>query len=353
MWPWSAAAHKPDAAPPTERAAQPELRPAQLVDAIERCVSLTGERRYIEAGGLLDRIQSAIASARTRDVVASRARLEALLKKGGALEHLGTRYRMSEKAFSDLKQEKGWMLYSDRQGQRTQYRRENGIFSVRIDADVDGVRPADTLFIWREASLFCHWMPLISRSAMLHDFHPAEVALHLEIDQALVYADLALHGWGCDHLQQGGFMLICVRPLEQAALPPGVAVPPQTSARRVFPSRRVPASLDIMVEPRGRDFVHFSYSISYPLHDGVPTWAVNIILGQGMAHLFAHMRAEAQKMAAGDAKRSHHLARQQEPSGALAADWLSERLDPYVAALPAARAGVGGAATRPQNTEGA
>ncbi|KAG8471220.1 hypothetical protein KFE25_009641 [Diacronema lutheri] len=310
------------------------LRPAQLGEAIDHAVFLAEERRYIEAGLLLERVRAFVDGRPARSALASRARLDTLLARGGALELVEARRRTAERALVDLRDDDGWVLYADRHGQRTRYRRANGVLSIKIDATVDGIRPADAFFIWREASLFRHWSPLISRSAMLHDFHPAEVALHLEIDlPALVHADLALHGWGCVHLREAGAVLICVRPLEQTALPTGVTIPPPPSARRTFPPQRVPAHIDICVEPRSPTSVHFTYAVSYPLHPAVPTWAMNIILGQGMADLFAKMRAEAVKMAAGDVAASVHLARMREPSGKAAARWLSDRIDPFVASL--------------------
>lgn len=319
-------------------------------EELDRLVALTAERRYIEAGELLGRVRAALAaSAPGRAASTHAARLDALLGAGGALEALPARHAASLAAAAGLQQDAGWTLYADRDGQRTQYRREGGTFAVRIEANVEGVRPADTLYIWREAGLYSAWFPLISRSAVLHAYHPSEVALHLVIDKALLYADLALHGWACDDLRRGGRVLICVRPLDAADLPAGVAMPALPSGRRAFPAQRVPASVDILVEPRGERSVRFAYCISYPLHPSVPTWAVNLLLGQGMATIFANMRLEAERMAAGDASASRHLARMKEPDGAAVARWLAERIDPHVAAASAAASAAppGGAAGRP------
>jgi hypothetical protein len=310
---------------------------SELPAAIERLVHLVEERRYIEAGALLERAQAMISSAwrgkgdGSRDArcksTEAAACLKALLEPGGALAKLPERYAICKCAYADLHDDAEWQLSSYRNGTRVQYRRTRASLSVKIEGELDGVRAADTLFIWREASLYRHWFPLVTASSMLHEAHPSEVSLHLQIANSLVHADMPLHGWGCVQAEEG-YVLMVVRPLHEANLPKGVQMPPRPSARRLFPPQRLPAEINIVVAPSktvAEGGVRMIYSISFPLHPNVPTWAVNHLLAHGMAHIFSNLRIEARKMPAAD-PASHHVRRAAEPSGASALGWISRAM---------------------------
>jgi hypothetical protein len=147
-----------------------------------------------------------------------------------------------------------------------------------------------------------------------------------------VHADLPMHGFVCDHLKGGGFMLIVAQPLDPASLPAGVRMPPYPSARRVFPPQRVRAELSALVEPLGPSRLHMAFSISYPLHDYVPGWAINHLLTHGMANIYANMAREARRLADAD-PTSAHVRQEQTSQGAINAAWIRPRLDAHIAGL--------------------
>ncbi|KAJ1623753.1 hypothetical protein T492DRAFT_1052894, partial [Pavlovales sp. CCMP2436] len=295
--------------------------------AADEVVRLADDRRYIEAGRLLERAQQEAGCTSAASV-----RLAKLLGEGGPLYRLPERHRMSEKARSDLMEDHGdWKFLSKRGKQGVQYRRADDSLSVKLDADIVGVRPSDLLFIWREASLYKNWFPAVSRSDLLSDMHPAELALNLELDNPLCLADSPLHAFFCDDLRDGGCALILVRPLKQSALSNDV-LPPVRTGHRVFPAQRVAASLDIMLEPTSADSVHFNFSLSFMLASHVPTYAVNMILAKGMANIVSNLRNTALRMAAGDAT-SVHVQRMRQPGSASAALWWSVRIDAFIASL--------------------
>lgn len=312
------------------------IAPADLDTVIDHCVEAAANARYVEAGALLERLQATLdhepsSDERPPELAAAAARLAKLEAPGGALEHVRERSVTCKQVLHELNEDAGWNLASDREGTRVQYKRTAETLSVKIDAIVEGVRPADALYIWREASLYKHWFPLMTDSRMLHEASITDVTLHLVADTIFAYSDLVLRGWGCDNLRDG-YMLLCVRPVRSGQLPAGVPAPELKKTRKMFPARRVPAVVDVLVEPLSATSVRFAYAASLPIEPLVPHWAINMILQQGMAQIFLRMKDMAKKMAAGD-KGSLHLQRMSEPEHAHVAAWIRERVDPYVHAL--------------------
>lgn len=80
-----------------------------------------------------------------------------------------------------------------------------------------------------------------------------------------------MRGWGCDCLKDG-FLLMIVRPVTQADVPEDVIIPPMAQHRRLFPSQRVQAEINILVEPLSKSTVRFAYSLTIPLAPKVPLW---------------------------------------------------------------------------------
>jgi hypothetical protein len=52
---------------------------------------------------------------------------------------------------------------------------------VKVDALIDGVRPADALYVWRETSLYSKWFPMVTSSTELLCVNEADSLLHLEM----------------------------------------------------------------------------------------------------------------------------------------------------------------------------
>ncbi|KAJ1616890.1 hypothetical protein T492DRAFT_850493 [Pavlovales sp. CCMP2436] len=141
-----------------------------------------------------------------------------------------------------------------------------------------------------------------------------------------------MNGWGCDCLSKDGYILLVVRPITQADVPAGVTVPERKKLRRLLPSARVEAVIDVLVEPLSASSVRFAYSLTIPLASTVPAWAVNFILSEACANIFSNMREQAKKMAA-QSPDSAHLKQAQTAEGRVLTAWLDARIDPYVAVL--------------------
>jgi hypothetical protein len=107
---------------------------------------------------------------------------------------------------------------------------------------------------------------------------------------------------------------------------------PPIFVRRLLPSARLEAVIDILVEPLSASSVRFAYSLTVPLAPTVPGWVVNFILSEACANIFSSMREQARKMAANDPD-SAHLRQARTAEGRVLTAWLDARIDPYVAVL--------------------
>ena len=157
------------------------------------------------------------------------------------------------------------------------------------------------------------------------------------MDNWVTYADVVVRGYGCDNLWKDGSLLLIVRPLENPpkGLPASFKTPAPAHRRRPFPTGRIPIVLDILVEPLSVDSCRFAYSIALPLAPSVPSWAVNMLLGQGMAEIFASMQRVARRMAAGD-ETSPHVQHARKPAGSATVAWIAARVDPFIATMTTA-----------------
>jgi hypothetical protein len=309
------------------------LLPAHLGAALDRLLRLSKDYQWIQAGALLERIAQAIRSAppADADVVVASERLKVALAPGGPLARVRARSVECASVLQNLNSDGGWTPSTDKDGVRVQYRRSPTTLTVKIDALVEGVRPADTLYVWRAAELYRTWFPMVTESTELREVSEAECFVHMVIDNWFALSDMVMQGWGCDCLNDG-YLLMIVRPAGQADMPEGVMLPPLPKVRRLFPSLRVLASIDILVEPLSATSVRFAYSLSVPLAPSVPLWAINVILQQSMAQIFGSMREQARRMAADDTS-SPHKQQMQTEDGQRISKWIADRINPYVAAL--------------------
>lgn len=176
------------------------LEPSQLADAIDTLEQLVRDVKWTEAGELLERcievVRSAKGSAPTDELG---CRLAACLAPGGSLYDVPARSSMCKAALADLNSDASWTLSSDKDGTRVQYRRTDHTLAIKVDALVDGVRPADTLYVWRETSVYKDWFPLVTASTELREVSEAESLLHMEMEcahrPARLVAPAALQFW--------------------------------------------------------------------------------------------------------------------------------------------------------------
>ena len=155
------------------------------------------------------------------------------------------------------------------------------------------------------------------------------VAHSLTAPLNLATPDLLLHGWGVDELRNG-FFLMCVRPARQSELPL-VELPlhPSKTHRTVlFPPARAVAVIDILVEPLSENSVRFAFQLSQKIPQFLPRWAVQTILHQGMANIFAAMQKVALAMATNP--KSDHAQLASSPEYRPTAEWLRGKFERFL-----------------------
>lgn len=225
-----------------------------------RLKELMREVRYIEAQELVEELLGQVDADPENPVARQAAQaLAGLRGEGGPLASLQHLAGLCRGAIGDVNEDAGWTLASDRDGTKVQFKRTSTTLSVKIDAFVEGVRPGDALYAWREVELYPSWFPLITGSRVLAELSEVDVVLQLEVDTWFSYSDIVARGFGCDHLKEGCFLIV-VRPVEQEDMPE-VAFPPFAYRRRLFPPMRVPTEINVLVEPLSASSVRFAYSL--------------------------------------------------------------------------------------------
>jgi len=315
--------------------ATPELKSAvDLRCAIDSLKTLYDEYKYIVLGELLDAIRADITSCKhgNQATVDAKEKLEALLLSD-ALPQIEARIRTCKDALAALSDTEGWELVNNKKEMRMFQRwREGNELQVKIEAVLGPdppVRTADTIIVWREAQLYGRWFPMISSGFKIKEFSHCEVVIHLIAALNFMHCDLLLHGWGVDELRNG-FFLMCVRPARQSELPL-VELPlhPSKTHRTVlFPPARAIAVIDILVEPLSENSVRFAFQLSQKIPQFLPRWAVQTILHQGMANIFASMQKAALAMATNP--KSDHAQLASSPEYRPTAEWLRSKFERFL-----------------------
>jgi len=316
-------------------AEDPSKEITSLEIAITELKPLFADYKYIEAGERLGHIRAAIASGEhsRQETQAAQKQLESLLS--GELAQLEPRVQTCREALAALNDREGdWEAVRQTSDmQMYQQWKDTTTLSVKIEAVLGPhppVKTADTLMIWREAQLYKDWFPMMTAGSKLHEFHPAEVAIHLVHSSHIMLADLVLHGWGVDDLSRSGSFLMCVRPARQKDMPPEVELPPHPSTRKgggLFPPTRAIAVIDILVEPLSESSVRFAFQITQKF-PRLPRWAIQILLHKAMANIFGGLQKAAVDISTNPA--SPHAKLAADPCYAETATWLRRRIDPFL-----------------------
>ena len=125
---------------------------ASLAAAVEEVRSLYADYKYFEAGDRLDDLRRAIAAENgSREAMSAKRSLDALLADG----QVEKRVEMVRSAQRELNQDEGWNVVRDDEELRLlQTVTDDQVLMVKIDSVLEGVRPADTLMVWREAKFY-------------------------------------------------------------------------------------------------------------------------------------------------------------------------------------------------------
>jgi len=313
----------------------PKKAITSLNTAIAELKPLFADYKYIEAGERLSRVRAAIASGEhgRQATQAAQEQLDGLLS--GELAQLEPRVQTCRDALTALNDREGdWEAVRQTSDmQMYQQWKDATTLSVKIEAVLGPhppVKTADTLMIWREAQHYKDWFPMMTDGSKLHEFHPAEVAIHLVHSSHIMLADLVLHGWGVDDLSRSGSFLMCVRPARQKDMPPEVELPPHPSTRKgggLFPPTRAIAVIDILVEPLSESSVRFAFQITQKF-PRLPRWAIQILLHKAMANIFGGLQKAAVDISTNPA--SPHAKLAADPGYAETATWLRRRIDPFL-----------------------
>lgn len=306
---------------------------SSLVGAVADLKVLAQEDKYLEAGDLLDALRKELALANSGSgswggwggAADAQQQLDSFLKDGTLEE----RIRTNRGAVQDLNSDEGFELVKQEERLKVMQRlTPDRHLTVKIEAQLEGVRADQCMMIWREAALYPDWMPFITGGQTLKENGPADVILHLLVETFFMTVDMVLWGKLCDNMSEGQF-LACVRPIHASTkLPPGVSIPPvgEGSTRStLFGTMRADAVIDILVEPLEDGSVRFAFQMSDTLPPFMPSWAINYVVQHAMVHIFDKMREVAVGMATKDPD-SMHLAfvnrREYQPTK----EWISARL---------------------------
>ena len=304
-----------------------------LTGAVDDLARMKEAFQYKEAGELLDELQKALSQAGSFSWGASdaKARLAELLADG----LLTQRIRVAREATESLNQDDGFELMKEDEGKRVLQRlTPDRHLTVKIEAVLEGVSPADCLLIWREAELYPTWFPFISGGKQLACLSAGEVFLHILVETFFMSVDMVLHGWACDNLKHEGNFMLNVRPVRHGTpLPNGLPHPKigGNGATKVFGALRAHAVIDVLLEPLSETSVRFAFQMSDHVPPFMPSWAINYIVMNAMADIFDKMREVAVKMHAGDPNSPHvqHVGRR---SYHETQKWFRSKVGDYVSA---------------------
>ena len=315
---------------------QPIKRPPiqSLTAAVDQIKAHADAYQFFEAGDLLDELRAALDAKQGLQFfeAATASKMLSELLADGLLE---SRIQAVREATQALNGDDGFSLVKEDSTMRMMQRMApDRTLTIKIDAVLEGVRPADTLFIWREGHLYPLWFPLVSKGVHIAHRHPAEALLHIIMDVPLIFADLVLWGVGCDSFERDGTLLICVKSVKQSA-PPDTPLPPLQASRGLKASQRVRADINVLFEPLSPTSVRFAFMFSHKVKAGLPQWLVDFVLQNGMAKIFSAMKRVAVRMAADDAD-CEHVAHVNSPQYAPVATWVRSRVDGFLATLPGA-----------------
>ena len=324
---------------PAQRPKKQTRQPPDVSDpvaAVEKLRALNADFKYLEAGELLDALQLALSgdghgSSATWSIGAqwskdeARQQLNELLNSSSLEERIST----ARAAVKDLNNDQGFDLIQEDPTMKVLQRlTPDRVLTVKIEAVLEGVSPAQCIMIWREAALYPEWFPFVTGGKTLGDIHPGDTIVHILVETFFMSVDMVLWGWACDNLSEGE-LLMCVRPVRSSTKrPPGVPYPPPGGGARrqtVFGALRAHAVIDILVEPLGDRSVRFAFQMSDQLPSFMPSWAINYVVQNAMVDIFRKMSEVATQMAKGD-PASKHLQHINRPAYAPTREWIEERL---------------------------
>ena len=308
-------------------------RPAigSLTGAVDDLKQLRDEYRFLVAGDLLDELRAAIKTSKmgggwgSWGAADAQKQLDALLADG----ELEQRIKTARGAVRDLSSSDGFELVQEDDKMKVSQRfTDDRMLTVKIEAVIDGVRPADCLMIWREAALYPCWFPFVTGGQTLAELSHGEVIIHILVETFFMSVDMVLWGWGCDNLAESGEFLMCVRPVNSAAaMPAGARYPPPGggSSSTLLGALRAKAVIDILVEPLSDNSVRFAFQMSDRIAAFVPMWAINYVVQNAMVNVFDRMRDVAARMAAKDTQCEHY-AHVNTRAYAPTKQWIEKRL---------------------------
>ena len=309
-----------------------------LAATVEQIRAYAEDYKYFNAGELLDALREALDKRRSSpfdsDVKAATKQLDALLSDG----ELEKRIKTVRQASRELNSDEGFEICKEdatmRMGKRLA---ADSTFTVKIEAVLEGVRPADTLFLWREAHLYPDWFPLITKGVHIDERPPLEALIHAEIETWFTAADLVLHGFGCDCFARDGSMLMCVRSVRQSDVP-GATLPvhpSETYKDKMIKATRVKADIDILFEPISATSVRFAFMLSHQLNaTRMPAWVADLVLQKGMGQIFSSMKTIAVRMAADD-RTCKHVPYVNSPEYQPIAKYIRNKVDGYLKTIKA------------------
>ena len=307
---------------------------SSLADAVEQIRVASVEQRYARAGDLLDEVQTMLSDGSDLGFGSGGAKMKLdELLSDGVLEE---RIRLARTAVEDLSSDHGFGIVREDANMRVSQRMTaDRVLTVKIEGQLEGVRPADIIMIWREVQLYPAWFPFVTKGALLADRAPGEVWLKIFVETFAMDVQMPLWGFASDHLDSSdGSLLLIVRPVRpDTALPPNVSMEASAgkSTRKLFGTMVAYAVIDILIEPVSDSACRFAFQMSDTVPPWAPSWMINYVIQHALTNVYDQTRMIAEGMARNDPACPHvaHIAR---PEYAPTKRWLEDKVKKYLGA---------------------
>jgi len=108
--------------------------------------------------------------------------------------------------------EEGWILAKESKSSKTYYQidSDTGMLHLKLDGVVHG-NMIDCICVWKEASLYKQWLPLMTQSDLIHNFSDTELIVKAYCGLLGIGREMLLHGWAdCSGLEENeSFIVLC------------------------------------------------------------------------------------------------------------------------------------------------
>jgi len=263
--------------------------------------------RWIEAGRSLAACDNTVKEVGGDHAISKK--VQGVLE-GSDMKDIRRRYKKALEGLGLLDSNEGWKFFKQNNTGTKVYSKydEKGNLWIKVDGNFQGT-PASCASVWKEGDLFKHWFPFVSYSKFFYKESDAEIVFQYGGTNPLGRSETVLHGWGCNHLVEGIFLILggSVKNWKGKDFPkPGFMV-----------TRNWVHCLSILVEPlgandRGQQEVRNVMICSLDLPK-LPQWFLEWILGRVFINLVDAMSTCGEKADAPGSTTPHAVRTRDDP----------------------------------------